>query len=125
MLKAPERMDRSGLGRPLPPLEAEVHTDGQGLPELRLRGEIDIVTVPVFREALSALVEGGGDVVVDLAGVDFIGLAGLEALCSEARCLRQRGGRLVVSSPSTLTRRVIAIMGVAELLSLAEEPAPG
>ena len=124
-MKAPERMDQNDIGRSLPALEVEVLTDDQNPPRLRLRGEIDILTVPVLHESLSALADGGGDIVIDLTEVDFIGLAGLEALCQKARCLRQRGDRLVVSSPSAITRRVIDIMGVAELLSLPDAPQAG
>lgn len=118
-VQAPERIYQSGVVKPMPTLKAEVHTDGHGPPRLRLRGEIDIATVPVLADSLSVLVDGGGDVVVDLVDVDFVGLAGLEVLCSYARSLRQRGDRLLVSSPSPIVRRVIDIIGVAELLSVS------
>jgi anti-sigma B factor antagonist len=121
MLQAPERMDQTGVARSLPALEVEVHTDGREPPRLRLRGEIDIATVAVLHESLSGLVDSGGDLVVDLADVEFIGLAGLELLCDQARFLHRRGDRLVVSSPPPIARRVIDIIGVADLLSLADE----
>lgn len=121
MSKAPERLSPPDATRALPALEVEVHADGREPPRLRLRGEIDILSVPVLHKSLSALVEEGGDVVVDLTEVAFIGLAGVEALCSHARCLRQRGDRLVVSSASPITRRVIDIIGVGDLLSVADE----
>jgi anti-anti-sigma factor len=121
MLQASERMDQISVARSLPALAVEVHTDDEKPLTLRLRGEVDIATVPVLRESLSVLVDDGGDVVVDLTDVDFIGLAGLEALCNEARRLRQSGDRLVVSSPSALARRVIDIIGAAELLPLPGE----
>lgn len=122
MPDAPERMYQSDSGRSVPALQVEVHTDGQRPPELRLRGEIDIVTVPILHESLSALVDGNGgdgDVVVDLSAVEFISAAGMETLCSQARNLRQRGRRLVLSSPSALTLRVIDILRMAEHLSVA------
>ena len=119
-MKAPERFPSFDGSRPIPALVVEVVTDGSSPPEIRLQGEIDIATLPVLDEALSAMVDGNrGDVVVDLADVDFIGVAGLGALCTHARRLRQRGDRLVVSSPSTFTRRVIDILGVSELLSVS------
>ncbi|HEV2808939.1 MAG TPA: STAS domain-containing protein [Acidimicrobiales bacterium] len=121
-LKAPERFPSFDGSRAIPALVVEVVTDGSTPPEIRLQGEIDIATLPVLDETLSAMVDGNnGDVVVDLAEVDFIGVAGLGALCTHARRLRQRGDRLVISSPSTFTRRVIDILGVSELLSV---PAP-
>ena len=121
-LKAPERFPSFDGSRPIPALVVEVVTSRP--PEIRLQGEIDIATLPVLDETLSAMVDDNrGDVVVDLADVDFIGVAGLGALCTQARRLRQRGDRLVVSSPSTFTRRVIDILGVSELLSVSTPPA--
>lgn len=123
-MKAPERLRLSGASRPATALAVEVRVEGQRPPELKLLGEIDVVTLPVLDKSLSAMVDGNtGDVVVDLADVHFIGVAGLETLCHHARLLRQRGDRLVVSSPSALTRRVIDILGVAELLLLSAEEA--
>ncbi|HEV2071364.1 MAG TPA: STAS domain-containing protein [Acidimicrobiales bacterium] len=123
-MKAPERFSSSDGGRPIPALVVEVVAGGSRPPELRLQGEVDIATLPVLDETLAAVVDGySGDVVVDLADVDFIGVAGLGALCSQARHLRQRGDRLVVSSPSAFTRRVIDILGVSELLSLPTQGA--
>ena len=119
-LKAPERFPSFDGSQPIPALVAEVVTDGSRPPELRLRGEIDIATLPVLDERLSAMIDAtSGDVVVDLADVDFIGVAGLGTLCTQARRLRRRGDRLVVSSPSAFTRRVIDILGVSELLSVS------
>lgn len=123
-MKAPERLPSSDIGRPATALGVEIRTDGAHLLEVRLQGEIDIVTIPALDEALSAALDGhSGNVVVDLADVDFIGVGGLEALCSQARRLRQRGGQLTVSSPSALTLRVIHILGVAEFLSLSPQEA--
>lgn len=118
-MKAPERFSPVDGSRPIPALVVEVVTDGNRPPEIRLQGEIDIATLPVLDETLSAMIDGNsGDVVVDLADVDFIGVAGLGTLCTQARRLRHRGDRLVVASPSAFTRRVIDILGVSELLSV-------
>lgn len=126
-MKAPERLPSPDIGRPATALAMEVRADGKHPLEVRLRGEIDIVTIPTLEESLAVMVDGhDGDVVVDLADVDFIGVAGLETLCGQARRLRQRGDRLILSSPSALTVRVIDILGVAELLSLStQETQPG
>lgn len=93
---------------------------------LRVQGEIDIFTVPVLEDTLSAMVSGDcGDVVVDLADVHFVGVAGLDALCRCARELHGRGHRLVLSSPSALTRRVIDILGLVGDLTVATGPGGG
>ncbi|MGI8983561.1 MAG: STAS domain-containing protein [Acidimicrobiales bacterium] len=124
MVQAPERMDRIDSAKALQALEIEVHTDGREPPILKLRGEVDIATIAILEGSLSTLADGSGDIVVDLADVDFIGLAGLEVLCGRARCMHQRGDRLVISSPPPIARRVIDILGVGELLSLHDPLAP-
>lgn len=123
-MKAPERLPLPDHTRPATALAVDIRTDGAHPLEVRLRGEIDIVTIPALDKALSAVLDGhSGNVVVDLTDVDFIGVAGLETLCSQARRLRQRGDRLALSSPSALTLRVIDILGVAEVLSLSPQEA--
>lgn len=120
-LQAPERFPPHA-DRPTAALAVDVVTDGSNSAEVRLRGEIDIVTLPTLDDTLRAMVgRGSGDVVIDMADVEFIGVAGLELLCSHARELRRRGHRLVLSSPSALTRRVIDVLGVAEDLSLPDD----
>ena len=120
-LQAPERFPPPA-DRPTTALAVDVVTDEGNPAEVRLRGEIDIVTLPTLEDALRAMMgRGSGDVVVDMADVEFIGVAGLESLCSHARELRRRGHRLVLSSPSSLTRRVIEVLGVEEDLSLPDD----
>ncbi len=55
---------------------------------------------------------------VDLSGVEFLGVAGLDALCDTARLLGQGGHRLWVRSPPAVTRRVIHVLGLEDLLPI-------
>lgn len=102
----------------LPGLDAEVSEDGAGRSILRLQGEIDIATVAILDLSLASLAETDGTthVVADLSGVSFMGVTGVETLGRHAQLLRQRGRTLVLGSPPPLTRRVIGLLGLGDIL---------
>ncbi|MEM9166587.1 MAG: STAS domain-containing protein [Planctomycetota bacterium] len=76
-------------------------------------GDIDLSRSPVLRESIrSALSDGPGRLVVDLAGVDYMDSSGVATLV-EAMQLTKRGGHdLVLCS---LTDRVRSIFEIARL----------
>lgn len=108
-----ERSAQSAIGM-------DITLDGH-LPEVRVRGEIDLSNAPVLRDQLVALAGRGGDVVVDLSAVEFVGVSGLEALCAAARLLGERDERLLVRSPPAVTRRVIKVLNLDGLLPIISE----
>ena len=75
-----------------------------------VRGEIDFVSAPQFREAFTNL---GPDVVVDLRGVSFMDSAGLAVLIAQKN--KKNGGvfRIVADGPPVL--RLFEIAGVTDL----------
>lgn len=107
-----------------PAIGMDISLDGH-LPEVRVRGEIDLSNAPVLRNQLVALAGQGGDVVVDLSSVEFLGVSGLDALCAAARLLGERDERLLVRSPPAVTRRVIEVLNLDGLLPIiSQEPLP-
>jgi anti-anti-sigma factor len=66
---------------------------------LHLGGEIDIATVDEFRDELEKAAALGAEFVVDMTDVTFIGVCGLRAMFSVARCLNGRGPLTVVHAP--------------------------
>ncbi|MGH9103011.1 MAG: anti-sigma factor antagonist [Acidimicrobiales bacterium] len=84
---------------------------------LGVRGEIDLVTAPALEALVVAVTDRRPrEVVVDLAGVTFLGASGLRVIASAAaRLSAGGGGDLVVSSPSALHRRLFAITGLDEV----------
>jgi len=80
---------------------------GNGTPPVvALRGELDVATVPKFRDALSPLAEDDSVtcVVVDLVEVTFIDSTGLMTLLNALRRMVRRDARLVIacSNPTVL-----------------------
>ncbi len=102
-----------------PEIGIDIRLDGHR-PEVQVRGEIDVSNAAVLRDQLLALGTGGSDVVVDLSGVDFMGVAGLDALCSVARRFGESDDHLLVRSPPAVTRRVIDVLGLDGLLPIID-----
>lgn len=99
-------------------LEVEVALVGDH-PTVVLSGELDMASAPLLRRHLEPVVARGGDVVIDLAGVDFLGCAGLAVLMDAARGLAERGGRLRLRSARPIIATTIAILGLEDVLGMA------
>ena len=55
-------------------------------------------------------------VVVDMRQVPFLSSIGIRLLLSNAKALRQHGGRMVIASAQPLVREVLEIVGIAALI---------
>lgn len=88
---------------------------------VHLRGELDVSTTQVLRQRLIDLIDGQGNlsVVLELSGVTFIDSAGIGLVVGAHRRLREKGGSLVVSSPSRQVACVLDATGLWSTLSIA------
>jgi anti-anti-sigma factor len=112
-LRVPARVPPS-----VPPRFALKVSQVQGVYEVRLTGELDLLTAGRLRDVLVGL--PGPSIVVDVSGLEFIDAAGLSALVlglqreerdgDGERCLSVKGAR-------GLVRRVIELGGLGELLA--------
>lgn len=104
--------------RPFMPFAARVGVDGTSV-VLTLQGEADVFTLPAVVDALGRVIsEHDGDVVVDLAETSFIDTATLSALGRAAQFLASRDRTLTVRRPSELTLRVVALLGLSDLIQI-------
>jgi anti-anti-sigma factor len=84
---------------------------------LELHGEVDLTTAPQLRVYLDeAIDQGQRFVVLDLAGMSFMDGSGLRVIASSARRLRLTGGSLSIRSPSAMVRRLLTLIGLADLV---------
>jgi anti-sigma B factor antagonist len=82
-------------------------------------GEIDLATAGSLRDALSAELAAGPDVlIVDLDGVEFFTSVGLTTLALTQRSAEERGVALRVIATSRATLRPLQITGMADDLAL-------
>jgi len=97
---------------------------GAAVPVVTVRGEVDVYTVEDLRTCLDAAVAtGSGEIVIDLAGLEYIDSAGLGVLVSTLRRLRHAGGDLVLRAPTAGTFRLLEIAGLADRFRIVPPPA--
>ena len=89
---------------------------------LTVGGDLDMATAPTLvtkgQRALEA--GGGGELVIDLAGVDFCDSAGINALVKLRKLAEQHGFTLRVTSPRPAVRRVLDMTGISAHLNVAQ-----
>lgn len=101
---------------PTAPLVASVSADGTAA-VVTLRGEADVLTLPVLVDVLARVIgDSDGPVVVDLAHTEFIDTGTVRALARAWQFLNDRGRTLVLRSPSRLTVRVLALLDLIHLI---------
>jgi anti-anti-sigma factor len=82
-------------------------------------GELDLLTVPELREALSAAVDAGtGRIVLDLVGVSFIDSVSIAAIVNSRRRLGPRGRLAVAIVPDSYSMLIFEIGGVGSIVEL-------
>lgn len=106
-----------------PPREAPqvaqlvIRDDGAAL--VSVRGELDIVTEPQLRRVLdTACAARPTRLWVDLGGVSFCDMRGVNALARAARTLRRHGGRVVLLHPSAAVVRLLRLAGLQVLFDV-------
>lgn len=88
-----------------------VHLDRVGsTPRLKLRGELDMAEIERFEAALADLEQARPpEIVVDLAGLDFIDSSGLSALLDADARARREQRRLLMTRPSESIMRMLRL----------------
>nr|MBO2471813.1 anti-sigma F factor antagonist [Bacillota bacterium] len=91
---------------------------------VRLAGELDVRTAPVFRARVQQELEEGPrlrHLILDLRGVTFIDSSGVGALLGRCRDIRTtRAGRVVVFGLRPNVLRVLQFAGLLRVLAVAE-----
>ncbi len=97
----------------------ETTVPSAGVPVVRftLTGEFDLGASDDLREALFEVVDAGGvgDIVVDLAGVEFIDSEAIGALLDGSLAARRAGAGFCLVRPQPLVRRVFTIIQMQHL----------
>lgn len=85
-----------------------------------VRGELDIGSAPVLREALLRLIADDAvpDLVVDGSGVAFVDSSGLAVLLMASRRWSSAGKRVVLRRPSKALRRIVELTGATRAFEI-------
>src|SRR5260370_27994721 len=91
-------------------------SDGQVV--VALRGELDIADAASVAAALVAVVARAPEIIVDLAGLEFIDASGVAALVLARVQARRAGGDLLLAAPQDQVLRVLSVIHPAEVFSV-------
>jgi anti-anti-sigma factor len=95
------------------------HDREDGIPILRLKGELDRLTVDDVDQAVRELAaEAPPVLVLDLRDLEFIDSAGLRSLSRAHNLLAESDRRLVVRAPSPAIHRLIELVGLLDILTI-------
>jgi anti-sigma B factor antagonist len=98
--------------------------DGQAL--VALRGELDVLEAASVAAALVAVVARAPEIIVDLAGLEFIDSSGAAALVLARKEARRAGGDLLLVAPQEQVLQFLNITGLIDafpVLASAEQAA--
>ena len=85
---------------------------------LVLTGRFDGRSTAQVRDLLYARIDEGGDVVVDLAGVDSVDVTALRLLAAAGALLDREGRTLVLRGCAPAVRRLLAVSRMRTLLQV-------
>jgi anti-sigma B factor antagonist len=90
-----------------------------GVPVVKLEGEVDVYTAPQLKQKMIGLLEAGANqVVVDLAKVEYFDSTALGVLIGGLKRIRERDGNLALVCPSPRIRRVFEITGLDKVFDI-------
>ena len=87
--------------------------DGQVI--VALRGVLDVADAVSVAAALTAVAARERDIIIDLAGLEFIDSSGVAALVRGRRQARHAGGELLLAAPRP---RVLRVLSLTRLLDV-------
>lgn len=89
---------------------------------LEVEGRVDSSTVSELDEALNERIDQGTvNLVVDLSKVDYMSSAGLRALVSALKRVKNDGGDLRLCAPSERVREVLELAGLDSIFEIYED----
>ncbi len=92
--------------------------------ELRLNGRLDATTAPRLRQEIQDRLEAGQrQLVIELAGVDFIDSTGLGGLVTALRTTVKEGGMLKLAAIRAEVRRVFELTRLDKLFEIFPDTA--
>ncbi len=103
----------------------EVGPDESGMRCVQAAGKLDWSIGRTIGRRLSAVSEKAWQsdtILLDLAGVNFLDSAGISSLLSFRKELLAAGGRLVLCSPTPRIREIFELVGMHEIIPVADSP---
>ena len=98
-------------------MDLEVQQLEGGIERVKLSGRLDSAGVQEIDHRLSALTAARqAFILVDLSQVPFLASVGIRTLLTNARVLRQRGGKMALLNPQSLVEEVLKVTGIESII---------
>lgn len=102
-------------------LGIEVRKNGK-ITVIQLAGELDAYTAARFKEVMvDAIEDGGENLIVSMADVEYIDSSGLGALVGGLKRVSERRGKIVILSAQPQVRKVFEITGLERVFPLFDD----
>jgi anti-sigma B factor antagonist len=86
---------------------------------LAVSGEVDVYTAPALRDRIADLLDSGQkQLIIDLAGVEFLDSTGLGVLVAGLNRAREVGGSLSLVCPQERVLKLFRITGLDEVFTV-------
>ncbi|MGD0608041.1 MAG: STAS domain-containing protein [Streptosporangiaceae bacterium] len=92
--------------------------DGDGHVIVALRGELDVTDATGVVAALALIVARQPEIIVDLAGLEFIDSSGVAALARGRKLARHAGGDLLLAGPGRAVLRVLTLTRLIDVFPI-------
>ena len=100
-------------------MDLEVQQLDGGIDRIKLAGRLDSAGVQEIDHRLSALTAARQAIIlVDLSQVPFLASIGIRILLTNARVLRQHGGKMALLSPQSLVEEVLKVTGIESIIPI-------
>ncbi len=90
---------------------------------VRLKGDLDMHTVPVFKNKVIELMEKKklNNLIINFKGVSFIDSTGIGAVLGRYRNINSQGGQLVLVDLNPQVKRIFELAGVLSLVPVYQK----
>lgn len=100
-------------------MDLQVQQLADGIDRISLAGRLDSAGVEAIDVRLSSLTATrAAHIVVDLSQVPFLASIGIRLLLTNARVLKQHGGRMALLSPQSLVEEVLKLTGIESIIPI-------
>ena len=82
-----------------------------------VEGRLDTTTAPELEASLKEDIEGGEELVIDLANLEYISSAGLRVLLA-AQKIMMKQGKMVVTNPNDVISEIFEVTGFRDILTI-------
>lgn len=91
---------------------------------IKVKGRMDAVTAPDFEQSMLEWIDDGEtQIVVDLAGLEYISSAGLRSILTVAKKMKGKQGKIVVCSLGPTVKEVFEISGFSTIIPISDSVA--